>query len=481
MVRRLWAALILAIFLALGCGQGGPGAAHAAAEPQHAISQNQPTARVLELGLAAPTAPQSLVVHPNGTTIGLTWKAVPGAASYSLYRGTSAQGEGNTPYFTGITSPTFTNTKVTKGTVYYYQVTAVNASGESARSNEVFAKPEGIPVPVTPAPTTPSPNRMGAILGWLLGLLFLTLAAVGGIIFFRRRGAAGAAPSPLPPGDTITAHGLFDPPTTPIRNPLSFPEQGDTGDTTIMVPADQRQLAPLGAAPIWPSAPHRPGGAFGEPEPSSASAGLIVAIVLIALGILGIGLFAYFAATAGAAGGQTTLPAATSTTVASATFTPTIQPSPTAQPDIAVNAGGGVAGNFMADVDMHGGATTTTANPIDTSGVNNPAPPMVYQTERWGTFSYVFPNLTVGSSYTVRLHFAEIYFTDPGQRMFNVSINGKRVLDNFDIIAEAGAPNRAVVKEFSATATGAGQITIHFSDGDANHAKVSGIELIPNG
>ena len=51
--------------------------------------------------------------------------------------------------------------------------------------------------------------------------------------------------------------------------------------------------------------------------------------------------------------------------------------------------------------------------------------------------------------YTVSLHFAE---TAPGaaagKRLFNVALQGKTVLKNFDITAEAGGANRAVVKTF---------------------------------
>jgi len=50
---------------------------------------------------------------------------------------------------------------------------------------------------------------------------------------------------------------------------------------------------------------------------------------------------------------------------------------------------------------------------------------------------------------TVKLHFAEPDDLKPGQRVFDVAIQGKKVLKNFDIVKEAGAPRRAVVKEFS--------------------------------
>jgi hypothetical protein len=51
--------------------------------------------------------------------------------------------------------------------------------------------------------------------------------------------------------------------------------------------------------------------------------------------------------------------------------------------------------------------------------------------------------------YTVRLHFAEPDGKAQGQRVFDISINGKTVLKDFDIVKEGGAPNIGIVKEFT--------------------------------
>ncbi|MDP6526694.1 MAG: malectin domain-containing carbohydrate-binding protein, partial [Kiritimatiellia bacterium] len=50
--------------------------------------------------------------------------------------------------------------------------------------------------------------------------------------------------------------------------------------------------------------------------------------------------------------------------------------------------------------------------------------------------------------YSVWLHFADLENTAPGKRVFDVKLQGKVVLKDFDIVAEAGAGNTAVVKEF---------------------------------
>ena len=158
---------------------------------------------------------------------------------------------------------------------------------------------------------------------------------------------------------------------------------------------------------------------------------------------------------------------------------PTPPPSPTPTTGYAVNAGGSAAETFAADGYYSGGSTYSTTASIDTSAVSNPAPQAVYQTERFGNFSYSFPNLTPGAQYTVRLHFAEIYWTSSGQRLFNVAINGQPVLTNFDIFATAGAANKAIVEQYTATADATGQITIQFTSVKDN-AKVSGIEILPS-
>ena len=138
-------------------------------------------------------------------------------------------------------------------------------------------------------------------------------------------------------------------------------------------------------------------------------------------------------------------------------------------------------GSFVADEDFIciggcGAYATTNAITIP-SGVTNAAPAAVYQTERYGFFTYLIPGLTPGASYTVLLHFAEIYWTQVGQREFDVSINGTQVLTNFDIIAAAGAPNTAVVESFTATANSNGGIVIDFTKGAADQPKISGIEV----
>jgi hypothetical protein len=156
----------------------------------------------------------------------------------------------------------------------------------------------------------------------------------------------------------------------------------------------------------------------------------------------------------------------------------TTPPPPPPPGGVQINSGGPAVAPFTADADFTGGATAGTGTAINTSGVTNAAPQAVYQTNRYGNFSYTVPGLTAGASYTVRLHFAETYWTAAGQRTFNVSINGKQVLTNFDIVGAAGAADKAVAEQFTAAADSTGKITIQFTTVKDN-AQVNGIEILP--
>lgn len=134
---------------------------------------------------------------------------------------------------------------------------------------------------------------------------------------------------------------------------------------------------------------------------------------------------------------------------------------------------------FSADVDFSASTTIDHANTINVTGVTNPAPAVVYQTARVGNFTYTIPGFTAGSSNTVRLHFAETYFTTTGSRVFNVSINGQAVLSNFDIFAATGAENKAIVEQFVEPASSSGSYVIVFTT-VVNNSLISGIEVLPS-
>lgn len=89
-------------------------------------------------------------------SINLSWSAPSGGApvtSYNILRGTTAGGEVATPIATVPASQTtYSDTSVVAGDTYFYQVTASNAAGTSAPSNEATAtagQAPGAPVNLT--------------------------------------------------------------------------------------------------------------------------------------------------------------------------------------------------------------------------------------------------------------------------------------------------------------------------------------------
>ncbi|MGO8673116.1 MAG: malectin domain-containing carbohydrate-binding protein, partial [Capsulimonadaceae bacterium] len=143
---------------------------------------------------------------------------------------------------------------------------------------------------------------------------------------------------------------------------------------------------------------------------------------------------------------------------------------------IAINSGGTATGTWVADTDFNGGTTTSTAATITTTGVTNPAPQAVYQTNRYGAMTYTIGGLTASTSYSVRLHFAETYWTAKGDREFNVSINSAQVLTDFDIFATAGGGNIANIQSFSETTNSSGQFVVAFAN-VIDNAQINGIEI----
>lgn len=145
---------------------------------------------------------------------------------------------------------------------------------------------------------------------------------------------------------------------------------------------------------------------------------------------------------------------------------------------VAISAGAAAgSGAFLSDRYFTGGSTFFANIPINRSLVTNPAPEAVYQHCRYGNFNYLIPGLEAGSPHLVRLHFAETVYTNAGARQFHVLINGSQVLSNFDIAGETGGRGIATVREFNATASPEGTISIQLTS-SVEYALLSGLEVI---
>lgn len=111
-------------------------------------------------------------------------------------------------------------------------------------------------------------------------------------------------------------------------------------------------------------------------------------------------------------------------------------------------------GNFMDnDLDADTYIETNVSSLYNTTS-------LLYQSARVSPLSLTYYGLCLmNGNYTVNLHFAEIVFTNDssfnslGKRIFDVYLQGKLVLKDFDISAEAGGPGRPIIKSLTAMVT----------------------------
>jgi len=109
--------------------------------------------------------------------------------------------------------------------------------------------------------------------------------------------------------------------------------------------------------------------------------------------------------------------------------------------------------------------------------------PRIYQSRREGSFAYDIP-LPAGV-YELRLHFAETLYGEnnvagggESSRVFNVWINGKEALHEFDVISEVG-PSTADVRTFKDVSPGVdGKVHLKFEP-YSNPPLLSAIEIAP--
>ena len=84
--------------------------------------------------MIVPNAPTNLIASPSGTNIALAWTASTGndVQGYDVWRSTNGTNFGSGPYVALSSSATsYTDTTVTGGTTYYYEVTSEDTTGDS--------------------------------------------------------------------------------------------------------------------------------------------------------------------------------------------------------------------------------------------------------------------------------------------------------------------------------------------------------------
>ncbi|MGK4003177.1 glycoside hydrolase family 11 protein [Sorangium sp. So ce1036] len=141
---------------------------------------------------------------------------------------------------------------------------------------------------------------------------------------------------------------------------------------------------------------------------------------------------------------------------------------------VAINSGSNSSATidgveYQADKYASGGTTNSTQDPV-VGG-------QLYQTERYGSFSYEVP-VTANGNFTVKLHFAEIAHNSAGSRSFSVAIEGNTVISNLDLYAEVGH-GTGYMETFADIAVNDGGVTIELIEGIENPT-IAGFAIFSN-
>jgi hypothetical protein len=143
---------------------------------------------------------------------------------------------------------------------------------------------------------------------------------------------------------------------------------------------------------------------------------------------------------------------------------------------IRVNAGGTQVTDALGRVWAGDNGFVGGGAYVNNNTVRNTPTPAIYQSERYGTPGTVeYKYSLADGTYTVNLKFAEIWFTSPGQRVYNIVVNGQQVFANFDPLAISGGPNMAIDEQYQATVTN-GTLDIQLTPVVSN-PKISAIEI----
>jgi len=112
---------------------------------------------------SAPATPPALWAIPGDGQATLTWNGSVGASGYNIYR----SADGATYNLDAmVPAPSFTDTGLTDGASYSYQVTAVNALGESAPSSVASVVPQAPPAAPAQLTATASTSSPTVALQW---------------------------------------------------------------------------------------------------------------------------------------------------------------------------------------------------------------------------------------------------------------------------------------------------------------------------
>ena len=156
---------------------------------------------------------------------------------------------------------------------------------------------------------------------------------------------------------------------------------------------------------------------------------------------------------------------------------------PVARPvEILINCGGRGFDELYTDRTWNADQYYTGGLPYNdgSSPILNTVDDQLYQTERYGEFVYDIP-VPQNGPYTIILHFAELFWNQTGQRLFNIRIEKDIRVLNFDILARSNTTRyQAVTFEWNNVTITDQFVSIAVTNANPqmDHPKLSGIEIL---
>lgn len=137
----------------------------------NSVGESSASAQVTATTNAAPPAipakPTGVTATGGANQVSISWPTVAGATSYNIYWATTSGVTTAGTKITGVTSP-YVQTGLAASTTYYYVVTAVNTSGESAASTQVSAATNAplVTIPAAPAGVSATGGANQVSISW---------------------------------------------------------------------------------------------------------------------------------------------------------------------------------------------------------------------------------------------------------------------------------------------------------------------------
>jgi len=387
----------------------------------------------------------------------LAWDANPdpNIAGYRVYYGTSSR---NYSYHADVGNQTGCTIANLQNTMYYFAATAYDAGGqESTYSAEVVYNPPSCSYSILPVSQSfPSSAAVGAVnVATATGCNWTVINnSPSWIILTSTSSATG-------PG-TVNYSLAANTGTTSRTGTLTI--AGQTYTVTQAAAACSYSISPASASILSSGGTGTVSVAAGGNCSWSASSNASW-IAITSVSGNGSGTAAYSVdPNTGIANRTGTI------TIAGQTLTVTQSGTSNASIVFAVNSGGsqytdksGTA--YKSDRYYQGGNVRKTSSRIAETSDDR-----LYQSERYGNFTYSIP--MANGNYLVTLKFAEIYWSSKGKRIFDVYIEGTKVISGLDIFAQVGKYHPYGVS-IPVTVTD-GKLDISFSS-VVDNAKVSAI------